>query len=367
MSVAVLATLLVASLCASNAVAQVTTILSTQGFTTATAPSGWSESGTWTTGENSAWYWESPGNGGSNGSANEDIWDNSGTLTTPSENVTAYAAAADSVWVDFDFYWEYNEYCYLNEGPDTWKVTANSDVIQTGTESNMYTYYNTTDTYYGASGPSQTSSTNWTHYHLLVPVADRTSTMTITFDCIIGWGESNPAIDNVTITGKNIPPAELSLTPNPKTLNFGTATPNSPDTLYATIKSVGAVGTKLGISSIAVAGASAYSILPGGAKVGDSISVGNSEQVGVQFLPFTSGTLTGTLTVKTTGADSGTQVENLTGVGAVPSVSYSATNMFRGVNVELTDTSSTQYLYVNSTGVGPLTVKSVSFYRCGWW
>ncbi len=153
--------------------------------------------------------------------------------------------------------------------------------------------------------------------------------------------------------------AELSLAPNPKLLNFGTATSNSPDTLYDTIKNVGAAGTKLGITNIAFTGSIYYSQISG-AQVGDSIPAGNYELIGIQFLPFAYGTETGTLTVTTTGVDSGTQATSLTGISAIPSVSYSASTMFAGTKVRVTDTSNVQYLYVNSTGVGPLAITGVS-------
>jgi hypothetical protein len=152
---------------------------------------------------------------------------------------------------------------------------------------------------------------------------------------------------------------ELSLAPNPKTLNFGTANSNTPVTLYDTIKSVGAAGTKLGISNIAFTGSIYYSQISG-ANVGDSILAGNYELIGIQFLPFAYGTETGTLTVTTTGVDSGTQATSLTGISAIPSVSYSASTMFAGTKVRLTDTSNVQYLYVHSTGIGPLAITGVN-------
>jgi Abnormal spindle-like microcephaly-assoc'd, ASPM-SPD-2-Hydin/Secretion system C-terminal sorting domain len=158
-----------------------------------------------------------------------------------------------------------------------------------------------------------------------------------------------------------LPPQELSLTPIPKILNFGTVAAGVSDTLYATVNSVGAPGTSITITGTNLSAASAYSIISG-PPVGTIIPQGNSVQYGIQFLPLNSGTLTGIFTVATNGRDSGTQSINLTGVGAVPDVSYSATSMFRGVNVELTDTSGIQYLYVNSTGAGPLNIKSVSFF-----
>ncbi len=348
-SYAMMAMLLISALCATNASAQVTTLLTTQSFSSS-IPSGW-------TNNSGAWSWESIGDGGSNGSLQCDDWDyysSPDPLTTSSVNASSYAAAADSVWVEFDFFWE--DCCYVQDGADTWELLANSDIIQSGTENNLYTWNNTSDCSWNNY---QSASTYWKHYHILVPVSDRTSSMTITFDVLSGYGCSNPLIDNVTITGKAVPPTELSLTPNPKKLNFGTAAPGVPVTLYATVNSVGAVGTNLIITGTNLVASSAYTVVSG-PPVGTIVPQGTSVQYGIQFQPFTAGTLTGTFTVATNGVDSGTQTMILTGIGAVPTISYSATSMFRGVNTELTDTSGVQYLYVNSTGAGPLAIQSVS-------
>ncbi len=354
--VSVLSLLLLTVLCFSNAHAQYTTLLSSQGFTSNALPSGWSAN--WGTDNQASgyWFWSSTGNGGSNGSAMDDIWDYDYTpLSTPSINASTYAHGSDSIWVDFDFFWEYNGYCLSNTN-DEINIDANSDVLVTGTEANLYTYYNTSDYNYDVA---QASSSYWKHYHILIPVADRTSNMTISWAFITGQGISDIAVDNVTITGYFVVAPELSL--SPKSMNFGTAAPGVTDTLFATVKSVGAPGTSIKINSTGFTGSNAYSIVSG-PPVGTLIPQGSQVQYGIQFQPFTSGTLNGTFTLATTGADSGTQQISLTGIGAVPDVSYSTTNMFRGVNTEVTDTSGTQYLYVNSTGVGPLAITSVSFY-----
>ncbi len=147
-------------------------------------------------------------------------------------------------------------------------------------------------------------------------------------------GLSDAAIDNVTITAYPPPPVpELSLTP--KSINFGTATPNSPVTMFANVQNVGQL--PLSIIGTSFTGSTSYSIVSGPVN-GTVVAAGGSVQYGIQFEPFSAGVQNGTFTVMTTGLDSGTQQISLTGVGAVPAVSYSSTNMFRGVNVELTDT-----------------------------
>jgi hypothetical protein len=137
-SVSLLTMAVIASLCAPSASAQINTILATQTFTSS-MPSGWTNS-------SGAWSWESIGDGGSNGSLQCDDWDyysGPDPLTTPSFNVSAYSHSNDSVWVDYDFFWE--DCCYVADGADTWETLANSDVLVKGTETSIQTWTNTGD------------------------------------------------------------------------------------------------------------------------------------------------------------------------------------------------------------------------------
>ena len=154
-----------------------------------------------------------------------------------------------------------------------------------------------------------------------------------------------------------VPPAELSL--SPKTLNFGGTTPGNPITMCVQASSVGAANTNLHITGMNIVGASYFTIVSG-PPVGTAIPQGSSVQYCIQFLPQSGGAQSATFTLQTDGADSGTQQVQLNGVGNVPAVSYSATSMFRGVNVEVDSTSATQYLYVRSTGTAPLTIFNVT-------
>jgi hypothetical protein len=365
--ISLLSLLCIAALCGTSASAQgqYSTLLAKQTFCTNALPANWS--GNWGDPDETDWFWPSDGDGdygvgygGYNGSAMDDIWDYNYTpLSTPSVDASMFANNTDSVWVDFDFFWEDNEYTYDGEDGelDEINIDANSDILLSGTEATMYTYYNSSDLNFDVA---QTSTSYWQHYHVLIPVADRTSNMTISWAFISGQGLSDIAIDNVKIKAYFLPAPELSL--NPKTMNFGTATPNTPDTLYATVSSVGVAPLTITSASFATASL-AYTILSG-PENGTVIPVGDSAQYAIQFLPFSNGVATDSFVVVTNGADSGTQQINMTGIGAVPEVAYSSTSMFRGVDVELTDTSSVQYLYVNAIttpGGGPLTVNSVSF------
>ncbi len=358
--------LCVAALFASNATAQgsYTTPLPTVTFSSA-IPATWTNDG--------SWYYSANGNGGSNGSAACDIYDyyspqgRKDKLTTASLNVSAYGVAADSIWVDFDFCFEHNEADQVY-GDDGFEVDANSDALLTGSTTALQTYSNNSSYGYDVNPPI--SSSNWRHYHLLVPISDRTSTMTITFEGIAGpYGATNPAIDNVTINGFLLPPTELALETIPaawpKTMNFGTATPNSPDTLYATVASVGVPGTTLNILGYGISGpgASSFKVISGPGISPPGIPQGSPpQQYGIQFQPFSSGIVTATFTLATNGVDSGTQSIALTGIGAIPTVSYNGTRiLFQGTHIELTDTSGVKYVHVTSNGVGPLTFKSIFF------
>ncbi|HET6400628.1 MAG TPA: choice-of-anchor D domain-containing protein [Candidatus Kapabacteria bacterium] len=339
------------SFVASSATAQKVTLLASQNFSGSFPPTGWTNAG--------GFHQSANGDGGSGGSsygsAWDDVWGYSAVpLSTPSENASSYAVAADSVWVDYDFFWEYDEYDAAGYGDDTYQLKANnSDVLVSGTQASLYTYYAPTDGNYSLI---QTSSADWKHYHILIPVADRTSSMTINFSCNYGWGCSDFAVTNVTITASSTPPGALSLLP--KSLNFGTATPNSPDTLYATAYGLGIA--PLHIQGLGISGSSAFSIISG-KQAGDSIMPGAHAQFGIQFLPLSGGALTGSFTLVTDGADSGTQSVSLTGFGAVPDVSYGVTNLFHHTNVMLSDTSQMEYVPVTSTGGGPLHFFSISF------
>src|SRR5581483_6396370 len=330
-----------------NAVAQTVTLLGPEDFSSGVPPSNWNE-------PTGSWYQNSSGYNGEYAADCDDydyFFETDGPLSTPSVDASSYASDQDSVWVDFDFFWEYN--AYVSNGADTWQVLAGNEVIQSGTESDLYTWYNPNDYSWDNI---QTDPSYWVHYHLLVPVADRTSALQLGFQVIPGWGCSNAAIDNVTITAFSVPPAEFSL--QPKSLNFGSATPDSPDTLCVTASSIGVAN--LHITGVTLSGSSAYSIVNGPA-VGDSIVSGNSGSFCIQFKPTASGLQSGMLSIATDARDSSTQTVSLTGIGAVPDVSYGVSSLFRGVAVPLGDTSGTLYIPVSSTGAGPLRINNIYF------
>jgi len=328
---------------------QQVTLLSTQTFSSSSMPpSGWTSGG--------GFFWSSNGDGGSNGSAVCDIWNYGvGPLSTPSINASKYAIAADSVWVDFDFFWEYNGYDAAGYGDDEFIFQVNSDQLITGTQAQLYTYYAPNDYNFSLI---QTSTSYWRHYHVLVPVADRTSGMTVSFTESPNWGCSDYAIDNVTVTAFAVPPAELSL--QPKSLNFGALLVGQSSQI-CTLKASSVGQQTLHIQNISLSGSNAFSIVSG-PPVGTAIAAGSSASWCIQFLPLSRGAATGTLTVTTDGADSGTQVVQLTGYGAAPTISYGVTSLFNRVHKRIGDTATTiRYIPVTSTGDGPVTFNNFTF------
>lgn len=185
-------------------------------------------------------------------------------------------------------------------------------------------------------------------------------------------GESNSGVDYNAYsgTGSSTPSTDLRFSPPapapkgmltllPTSLNFGSATPNSPVTMCVTAYSVG-VGP-LDLKSAFVTGSMAYSIVSG-PTLPDSLYPGQNIQFCIQFTPLTGGTLTGSFTLVTDADSNGTQSASLTGFGAVPDVSYNGvTSLFHRTNVMLSDTSAVEYVPVTSTGGGPLHFFSIYF------
>ena len=345
-SIVVLTMMTIVALNHSSAVAQTVTLLTTQNFSSSTFPPS-----SWTGG--SGWYWSSSGDGGTNGSAVQNLWGSGGSLTTPSMDASQYAINSDSVWVDFDFIWEQNTYSTGAEGYDQFNITANSDALAKWTEQNNCTYQNTSSSDYGYT-PSTTSS-NWKHFHMLVPVADRTKTMTITWTAVINWGDSNPAIDNVTITASYVAPAKLSI--SPVKIDFGGVSAGAVATATVTASSVGSAN--LHILGYGFSGAPDYSLTGVLPKLGDSIVVGQFKTYTVRFSPITAGTRNAVFTLFTDDGSGSNASVNLTGIGLAPSVTYGVTNLFHKISRRLGDTSAVQYIPISSTGTGPLTINSV--------
>jgi hypothetical protein len=151
------------------------------------------------------------------------------------------------------------------------------------------------------------------------------------------------------------PPAELST--SPKSLTFGPVNTGSNLTQCVSVTDVGpnqAGASPLTFSSISISGAADYSIV--GAAPG-SLTPGQSATICVRFAPLANGTRSATLTIVSSGRDSGTQTVTLTGQGIAPGFSTTTTDLFRKTHTRLGD-SIEQFFIVNSIGAGPLTFTS---------
>jgi len=368
--------------------AQTITTLLSQNFNGATMPpAGWSSTTTaasdpCTAGVGTYWYHSAGGNGGVGGATygsavawtpgayNSDAYGTSYngyycgplTLTTPALTTLP----ADSQYVDFDLWYPYG--CYMlgyAQMATTVKVLANASntvclsLAGGGGQVGDCTWTNTSNTIWCADDPaSYSASSYWRHYHIPLPYG--VSSQTITFQVAHGgsatytyWYTDNVAFTNVVVTNVHYP----LLTFAPANLNFGTV---------PVLQSAGPYYVVLTNPNPAPIAISSYGF--GGANPGDftltrspaSIPAGGKDSVGVLYAPQGTGSRAGILTVKTNAP----QTINipLLGQGVAPTVSYSATNMFRGVNTEVTNTSGVQYLYVNSTSPVALTVKGVTFF-----
>ncbi len=149
------------------------------------------------------------------------------------------------------------------------------------------------------------------------------------------------------------PPAQLSV--QPKLLAFGNVTAGSPTVLCATVKSVGPA--PLVINSGSISGTADYTILSGPAP-NTVLASGASTTYCIQFNPQASGSRTAILTIVSTGADSGTQSVNLTGIGVAPGIAVPITEFFRKTKITVGDSAFAAVPF-QSTGTGPLTITSV--------
>lgn len=148
-------------------------------------------------------------------------------------------------------------------------------------------------------------------------------------------------------------PTQFSL--SPEKMNFGSQYPGTPTVLCGTIRNVGP-GT-LQITSMSLAGSTDFAI-QSGPNVNDTISAGGSVPFCIRFNPSIVGTRNASFTVVTNGVDSGTQVVDLTGIGAAPSMTVSEAAIFRKNNIRLRD-SFTVCVPLTSSGVGAVRIDSV--------
>jgi hypothetical protein len=338
-------------------------------------PSGWSCS---YLGEYNApyggWYESGGGNGGYGGSygsavcAPEYMYQpgcytgyNDGKLYMYAPAIsTGSVPETDSLFLDFDL-WFPEGYYQIYVSPyqeDQVEVYAGSTQLldqKSPGNCNFATY-----SYF--SDPSEyDESQYWEHFHVYVPNGG--SSTSLTFEvadnggyCYYGYEYcENVAFTNVVVTDVHHPILTVN---GPTTINFGTVPVGLQAGPYYTKLSNSNTGPiALGTYGLAGADPQDFTIT----RAPASIPAGGKDSIGILYSPKLPGARSAYLQFSSNAIPSTLQ-DTLIGQGVTPDVSYSSTSMFRGVDVELTHTSATQYLYVNSIGGIPLTLGTVSFY-----
>jgi hypothetical protein len=151
--------------------------------------------------------------------------------------------------------------------------------------------------------------------------------------------------------------SELAVSnPLSKSYNFGSVNSgNSVQNCSITVNNVG-TSAPLVFNSVSISGNPDFSI---SGPTPTSIPVGGSAMICVTFTPLASGGRSATLNLSTNGRDSGSQSISLSGIGVAPSVSYSATTLFKKTRTRL-GTSLSQSFLVSSTGLGPVNFSSIT-------
>ena len=288
------------------------------------------------------------------------------SMTTPTVNFSGFPAN-DSQFVDFDLFYP-ESYYMQNYAAMKTSVTVSSSASATalltlkgggGSQGNC-TFYIQNFPPYGTDPSSYSSSSNWKHYHLALPRG--VSSQSINFlvqqigpSTYPYWYTDNVAITNIVITDVDY---KYLTVLGPTTLNFGQVPVTLSAGPYYT-RLANPNNTPITLSNYAFSGPN-----PGDftiTRMPTTIPPGGEDSIGIVYSPLAPGARKAFL-IFNSNASPATVTDTLIGQGLIPTVSYSSTVMFRGVNTELTDTSAVQYLYVNSTGQVPLSVNGVVFY-----
>jgi Abnormal spindle-like microcephaly-assoc'd, ASPM-SPD-2-Hydin len=161
------------------------------------------------------------------------------------------------------------------------------------------------------------------------------------------------------------PQTSPQLTVSATNLNFGSATVNTATMQSMTLTSSGTAPVT--ISSATVTG-TGFTVVGGGLPV--TLNPAQSMTLQVQFLPTTTGTVSGQVTIGSNSANGSTAVVAVTGTGTTtsgsqtsPQLAVSAASLsFGSVAV---NTATTQSLTLTSTGTAPVTVNSAAITGAG--
>lgn len=208
-----------------------------------------------------------------------------------------------------------------------------------GTNSIEFLY----DTYGGSLGGSQAA-----YYHN-VGLNGGTSP-TFVQNITIG-GTTNFATPKTNLRYILLPDAQLAL--SPESMDFGSQFTGVGTQGLVTAKHVGTEGT-LNLTSATISGPNASDfIILSGPTPSSSLAINGTSTYAIQFLPTFGGPRTATLTVVSSGRDSGIQTVTLTGNGIAPKINVVEKDIFKGKRVRLGDTLE-QTILIQSTGQASL-------------
>jgi hypothetical protein len=303
----------------------------------------------------SGWYADPNGAGGGNGSLVCDMWDYAyGPIYTPMVDASAFGASTDSVTLDFDFYFEYNYYNQDYGEDDYFYVNLNNSsgqqqILSCATSSD-YTFFDQNFSWYP---DPPTSSSDWRHYHFVVPANFRTSDLQVSFDGEWSASLSDCAIDNVVITASH----NYKITYSPQALDFGLVLfgsgPTSPKSIVVTNPNPAPLS--LGTPVLGGASPSDYSIT----RAPTSIAPYSVDSFLVVFSPVATGVRNASITVSNNSDGPTTIAVNLTGKCVAPTISVTPTLLFAGMPTRLHHTLD-QYVLVTASGAGSLTISPTS-------
>jgi hypothetical protein len=169
-------------------------------------------------------------------------------------------------------------------------------------------------------------------------------------------GDANFASSTSQALSQVVQGAIVSLSPS--SVNFGNSTVGGNGTKQGVLVNLSNTGNvALSISSIAITGADSGDFIQSN-LCPSSLPAGLGCTISVQFVPTTTGTRTGALTVTDNAANSPQSV-SLTGVGVSPAVTLSPSSLLFPTQVVFTN-SKTQTVTLNNTGLGSLFITDVA-------
>ncbi len=291
---------------------------------------------------------------------------NDGKINMYTPNIsTGSFPATDSLYVDFDLWFPEGYYqTYLSPyQEDQVEVLEGTTALLTKkspgdcVDANGNTFY--------TGGPftdpdEYTSSQYWRHFHVYVPNGGSTTQLDFRVAdnggyCYYGFMYcENVAFTNIVVTNVHHPILTVN---GPTTINFGTVPVGASDgPYYTTLSNSNATPITIGNYVFSGLDPNDFSVV----RAPSVIPAGGKDSVGIMYAPTAPGARSAYLSYSSNALPA-IITDTLYGQGIVSSVSYSATNMFRGQYTEVTKTSAPKYLYVNSTGGVALKIISASF------